>query len=260
VVDAGATGVAMTGIRALLADLGSEQRELRARVAGIAEDDWLRPTPARGWDVRDTIAHLADTDEMAIATATGAPGSINERAAGAASGEDVTYAGVLQGRRRRGAEVLAWWDATAAAEHAMFEALDPDLRVPWGIGMRTPSFVTARLMETWAHGLDVGAALGVEVHDTDRLAHVAWLATRALPYAYTLAGREPPSDPLRVELTLPSGAQWSFGPSDAADRITGAASDYCRVFVHRRKLADAPGLSAAGPTATAALAVARAFL
>ena len=67
-------------------------------------------------------------------------------------------------------------------------------------------------METWAHGLDVHAALGAEPVDTDRLAHVAWLATRALPYAYSVAGREPPPAPLRVELTLPSGAPWTFGP------------------------------------------------
>ena len=88
--------------------------------------------------------------------------------------------------------------------------------------MRAPSFVTARLMETWAHGLDVARARGAPAVDTDRLAHVAWLATRALPYAYSVAGREPPPAPLRVELTLPSGATWTFGPEDAADRITGS--------------------------------------
>ena len=33
-------------------------------------------------------------------------------------------------------------------------------RIPWGIGMGRPAFVTARLMETWAHGLDVHAAVG----------------------------------------------------------------------------------------------------
>ena len=249
-----------TGLGALLDDLGAEQRELQAHLRNVDRDAWLRPTPARGWDVRDTIAHLADTDEMAIATAIGLPGSINERAEVAASGEDLTYQGVLHGRRRSGAEVLAWWESTTAAEHDMFVALDPNLRVPWGIGMRAPSFVTARLMETWAHGLDVCAAIGIEPRDSDRLGHVAWLATRALPYAYSLAGREPPADPVRVELTLPSGAAWTFGPIDAENRITGPAGEYCRVFVHRLKLADARGLRADGPAATAALSVARAFL
>jgi uncharacterized protein (TIGR03084 family) len=156
--------------------------------------------------------------------------------------------------------VLAWWASSSAAEREMFEALDPNVRVPWGIGMRAPSFITARLMETWAHGLDVCSAIGVEPVDTDRLAHVAWIATRALPYAYSVAGREPPSDPVRVELTLPSGAAWTSGPADAANRITGPASEYCRVFVHRLNVADAHALRAEGSAATSALSVARAFL
>ena len=104
------------------------------------------------------------------------------------------------------------------------------------------------------------AALHVEPHDTDRLAHVAWLATRALPYAYTVAGREPPAEPVRVELTLPSGAEWTMGPASAENRITGPAGEYCRVFVHRSTLADAPNVHAEGAAAIDALTVARAFL
>src|SRR5258705_11333201 len=110
-----------TAVRALLDDLEAEQHVLLDLVRAIDADEWLQPTPARGWDVRDTIAHLADTDEMAIATATGAPGSLNGRAATAASGEDVTFQGVLRGRRRSGPEVLSWWEATTEAEREMFE-------------------------------------------------------------------------------------------------------------------------------------------
>ena len=48
-------------------DLAAEQRAAAGtRRARSTPDAWLQPTPARGWDVRDTIAHLADTDEMAI--------------------------------------------------------------------------------------------------------------------------------------------------------------------------------------------------
>ena len=249
-----------TGIADLLVDLTAEQRSLQDVLHSLDEDAWLAPTPARGWDVRDTVAHLADTDEMAIATATGRPGSLNERAATTASTEDVTYLGVLHGRRRTGREVLEWWESSADAMHDMFAALDPNVRVPWGIGMRPPSLVTARLMETWTHGLDVRAAVGADAHDTDRLAHVAWLATRALPYAYTVAGREPPTEPLRVELTLPSGAAWTFGPDDAANRITGPAGEYCRVFTHRSSRTAAPNVKAVGAAADDALTVARAFL
>ncbi len=249
----------MTDVAELVGDLEAEQLDLQSLVARIDADAWFAPTPAWSWDVRDTIAHLADTDEMAIDTATGGPYAINDVAARAASGPDVTYHGVLKGRALPGAIVGAWWRRTSEAERAMLRALAPDARVPWGIGMRTPSFVTARLMETWAHGIDVRVALGVPAVDTDRLAHVAWLATRALPYAFSVAGREPPADPIRVELTLPSGALWVNGPEAAPDRITGSAGDYCRVFVQRLRYADT-SLVIEGDAARAAIAVARAFL
>jgi hypothetical protein len=96
--------------------------------------------------------------------------------------------------------------------------------------------------------------------DTDRLRHIAFLATRALPYAFSFAGRPLPVAPLRVELVLPSGAPWTHGPADAADRITGPAGEYCRVFVQRIPLSSAPNLVATGAGARDALEVARAFL
>ena len=54
------------GLGELLDDLAAEQRALQEELAEIDADSWLRPTPARGWDVRDTVAHLADTDDMAV--------------------------------------------------------------------------------------------------------------------------------------------------------------------------------------------------
>ena len=249
----------MTALAALLADLEAEQRELQAVVAHIDADAWLRPTPAWGWDVRDTIAHLADTDEMAVDTVHDGPDAINARAARAASGEDVTYRGVLRGRRVPGADVAAWWAGASKRVREELAGVPEDRRLAWGIGMRPPSLVTARLMEVWAHGLDVRTALGVPAVDTDRLAHIAWLATRALPYAYSVAGREMPPAPLRVDLTLPSGATWSSGPPGAADRITGSAGEYCRVFVHRLRPADT-SLVVEGDAARSAIGVARAFL
>ncbi|HEY5012398.1 MAG TPA: maleylpyruvate isomerase family mycothiol-dependent enzyme [Acidimicrobiia bacterium] len=244
----------------LIADLASEQLELQAVCASLSADEWLTPTAARGWDVRDTIAHLADTDEIAIDTIDDGPRSLNRFVTLFASSRDVTLWGVLRGRRRSGADVLAWWERTSTLECERLAGLAGTARVPWGIGMGRPAFVTARLMETWAHGLDVRNAVGVESVDTDRLRHVAFLATRALPYAFSYAGRAFPATPLRVELDLPSGATWTHGPADAPDRITGPAGEYCRVFVQRLSVRDAPGLTATGAAAREALVVARAFL
>lgn len=247
-------------LTSLLADLAAEQSALQSVLGAVTGDNWFRATPAKGWDVRDTVAHLADTDEIAIDTCTGGPRALNVFALQLSSPEDVTLWGVLHGRKMPGAAVLGWWCDTSARERAVLGALDPVERVPWGLGMRPPSFVTARLMECWAHGLDVHAALGIPAVDTDRLRHVAWLSVRALPYAFGVAGREPPGGELRVELTLPSGATWCIGHDDAPNRVRGPASEFCRLFVHRLRLPDATGLVAEGEGAEAALEVARAFL
>jgi uncharacterized protein (TIGR03084 family) len=245
---------------ALLEALEREQTSLQVDLRDLNADDWFRPTPSKGWDVRDTVAHLADTDEIAIDTCTGGPRPLNEFAARLASAEDTTLWGVLRGRRRAGSDVLSWWETTSARERDVIADLDPATRVPWGLGMRPPSLVTARLMETWAHGLDARAALGLPVLDTGALRHIAWLSHRALPYAFSFVGREPPGD-IRVELTSPSGDEtWEYGPAGASNRITGPAGEFCRLFVQRMSRDEARGLVAEGDAAVAALEVARAFL
>lgn len=245
----------------LLGALEREQAGLQTELRDLPVDHWFRPTPAKGWDLRDTVAHLADTDEIAIDTCLGGPRPLNDFAARFASAEDTTLWGVLRGRRRPGHDVLAWWEHTSARERDVLAALDPAIRVPWGLGMRPPSFVTARLMETWAHGLDVRTALGLPIVDNDALRHVAWLSYRALPYAFSFAGRDAPAGNLRVELTSPSGDEiWEYGPAGAPNRITGPAGEFCRLFVKRLTRKDASGLVAEGAGADAALDVARAFL
>ena len=78
-------------------------------------------------------------------------------------------------------------------------------------------------METWAHGLDVRAALGREPNDTDRLCMSCGSQPVRSPTRTGVAGREPSAEPLRVECTLPSGALWSTGPAgrDQQDRRSG---------------------------------------
>jgi uncharacterized protein (TIGR03084 family) len=247
------------GVAAVVDDLAAEQAALVAVLAPLDTDDWFRPTPSWSWDVRDTVAHLADTDELAIDTCTDGPRALARVIAGCASAEDVTLGGVLRGRRLSGAEVLAWWRRTQVAEREVLLEVDPTTRVPWGLGMRPRSFATARLMETWAHSLDVHDALGTTPADTDRLRHVAWIAVNAIPYACSVAGVAPPEAPIRVELTLPSGASWTSGPDDAGDRITGSASEFCRVFVQRRPLSST-ALVGEGDGAALALRVARSYL
>ncbi len=78
--------------------------------------------------------------------------------------------------------------------------------LPWfGPPMAAASTATARLMETWAHGLDIADTLGVTRPPTDRLRHIARIGVRARDFAYATHGLTPPAEPFRVELTAPGG-------------------------------------------------------
>ena len=75
-----------------------------------------------------------------------------------------------------GDELLEWWGSAHRAMAEVFAAADPSVRVPWfGPPMGALSFVSARLMETWAHGQDVCDALDAIREPSDRLRHIAHL-------------------------------------------------------------------------------------
>jgi uncharacterized protein (TIGR03084 family) len=135
-------------------------------------------------------------------------------------------------------EVLGRWRAARADMLKAFDELDPAARIPWyGPPMSARSFVTARLMETWAHGQDVGDALGLTREPTHRLRHIAHLGVLPRPYTYQVRGLQMPDDPIFVELDGPDGEVWTWGePAD--NSVRGPALDLCLVVVRRRHVDD----------------------
>jgi uncharacterized protein (TIGR03084 family) len=113
-------------------------------------------------------------------------------------------------------------------------------------------------METWAHGLDVYEALGIEPPVTDRIKPVAHLGVRTRNFAFSVHGLDAPAEEFRVELTAPSGEIWSWGPEDAAQRVTGTAYDFCRLVTQRIHREDTD-LVATGDDAARWLTIAQAF-
>ena len=117
--------------------------------------------------------------------------------------------------------------------------------------------VSARLMETWAHGQDVVDALGASRRSTDRLRHVAHIGVRARPFSYMIHGREVPAESVHVALRSPSGETWEWGePSD--DRVAGDALDFCLVVTQRRHVRDT-GLRVEGAAGREWIEIAQAF-
>jgi uncharacterized protein (TIGR03084 family) len=243
---------------ALAADLAAESAVTRALVTGLDEADWHTPTPAVGWDIADQIAHLAYFDEAAVRSAVQPDEFRAELAAAQADGLDADTIAARY-RDRTGVQTLAWFDTARADLLETFITLDPRQRLPWfGPPMSAASSLTARLMETWAHTQDIADALGVTREPTGRLRHVAHIGIGARAYSYAARGQIPPDTPVRVELNAPDGTLWTWGPDDAADRVTATALDFCLLVTQRRHRDDL-ALTAAGPAALQWMAIAQAF-
>jgi uncharacterized protein (TIGR03084 family) len=235
----------------LLTDLADEQASLDRLLASLPAAEWVRCTPAPGWTIADQVGHLA-ASEWAAALALA--GRSNE---------------VFGGQAREPTEregdptaLLDAWRTARAATLAAFAPLGDRDRVVWGAGpMSARSFAEARLMETWAHGLDCHAALEIAPVDTVRLRWIAGLGLRALPYAFSLTKDPPPGDIRNIALDLlaPDGTRWRYGPSATADVIRGSAGEWCRVVTRRSRAGDT-SLQAGTPLAALALEVARAYL
>jgi uncharacterized protein (TIGR03084 family) len=244
-------------LRPLIADLDAESQVLFDLLAGV--EDWRTPTPAEGWAIADQVSHLAYFDETTLLSLTDPDRFRAEADALAAQGEDFTEHVAAAHHDRTGPDLLAWFRATRKSLVDGYATVDPARRLPWyGPDMGVASSITARLMETWAHGQDIADALGVTREPTARLRHVGHIGIRALPYSFTVRGLPVPADPIHIELAAPDGSQWTWGPVEAADRITGPALDFCLVVTQRRHRDDTD-LVATGDTARAWLAIAQAF-
>jgi uncharacterized protein (TIGR03084 family) len=244
---------------ALTADLAAESAELYEVLSLLGGSDWDRATPAEGWTVRDQVVHLAWADDAAVLAATEPARFRAEADADMAAGMDFPDRVVAAHRALAGVEAFGWLQRARRSYLDTFAALDPGTTLPWyGPDMSAASSVTARLMETWAHGQDVADALGVVRRPTARLRHVAHLGVRTMGWSFRLRDRPVPDVPVRVELTAPDGESWTWGPEDAADRVTGPAEDFCLLVVQRRHRSRT-ALTATGPVADAWLDLAQAF-
>ena len=124
--------------------------------------------------------------------------------------------------------------------------------------MSARSMLTARLMETWAHGYDIADAVGATLKPTDRLRHVAHIGVGARRFSFAANKREMPVGDVYVELTAPSGELWTWGESSTENSVKGDALNFCLAVTQRRHLDDCC-LSVHGSLAVEWMSIAQAF-
>jgi len=252
----------VTGMAAaapIVTDLRAESDDLDALVCDLEPARWATETPAPGWTIAHQIAHLLWTDRVALTAITDQPGftEILGRAAENPSGFVDAGAEELVGLSP--ADLLADWRTTRAVLHEELLTVADGRKLPWfGPPMSAASMATARLMETWAHGLDVADALGVTRAPTARLRSIAHIGVRTRDFAYAVNGLAPPSEPFHVKLTAPDGSEWTWGPEDAGQQVGGPAEHFCMLVTQRRPRSEL-AVVAVGEDANRWLGIAQAF-
>lgn len=249
-------------LTSVLFDLKTEGDRVEGWVIGLTIDEWRTPTPAEGWDIATQVAHLIWTDEVAHLAANAANDKEAWDAVVLKAIEDPTGfvdAEALRLAQLQPGELLERWQASRPFLAGALRQVPEGEKLPWfGPPMSPTSMATARFMETWAHGLDIADALGIVPAQTDRIRHVAHIGVRARNFAFLNNGLEAPTEEFRVELTAPSGALWTWGPEDAAQRVSGPAYDFCLLVTQRRHRDDL-ALTAEGADADRWLDIAQAF-
>lgn len=230
----------MSTLDTVLADLTAESEELDAFVSTIDPDQWSVRTTPEGWTVGHQIGHLHWTDEMSLL-------AIRDEAAFTAGFEEMLphadtmvddEAAALAGLPVE--DLMTRWRTTRQELAEALGGVPDGEKVPWfGPPMSPMSMATARLMETWAHSLDVYDAFGADKPRTDRIRNVCHIGVRTFSYVHMVRGEEAPAVEVRVELTAPSGEVWTWGPEDAEERVTGDAWDFALLATRRRHRDDA---------------------
>jgi uncharacterized protein (TIGR03084 family) len=249
----------MAGAESIVAELRAESDQLDALVAALPEQGWRTATPAPGWTIAHQIAHLHWTDRVAVVAVTDEAGFAELLTLAAKNPGGFVDEGAEELAVTPPTDLLAVWRRTRTRLYEELLRVESGRKLPWfGPPMSAASMATARLMETWAHGLDVADALGVKRSASPGLKSIAHIGVRTRDFAFAVNGLPAPAEPFLVELRAPDGAAWSWGPADAAQRVTGSAEDFCMLVTQRRPHAELD-VAAVGPDAERWLTIAQAF-
>ena len=188
----------------VLAALAAEEDRLERLLESLADDAWNEASLCEGWSIADVVLHLAQTEETVVAT-LGGEGFTTPPMEAVASVDQLMQKWVEYERGEEPRSVLDRWKKARRAALDGLRAADPDTPVQWAAApLRPRTLATTRLSEHWIHAMDIADPVGIELPDTDRLWHIARLAHRTIPYAFTRAGADTPPT-VRLELDAPGG-------------------------------------------------------
>lgn len=243
-------------------DFRDECDALAAILEPLNDDDFDAVTQFKGWSINDVLGHLH---------------MFNVAADLSIESDDLflDFFAKIAARMSKGATMLQaqYPFLDGLSGHALFTAwkggcdnladnfsrIDPKIRLKWaGPDMSARSSVTARQMETWAHGNEVFDLLGVARKETDRLKNIVHLGVSTYKWAFINRQQTPPEPAPWINLTAPSGDNWQWNDRQLDNSVSGAAVEFAQVVTQGRNIDDT-ALILTGQTAKDWMKIAQCF-
>ncbi|MDJ0920493.1 MAG: TIGR03084 family metal-binding protein [Henriciella sp.] len=230
-------------------DFRAESQALFELLKTADARQFAEPTQFKSWTINTVLQHLHFWNQMARFQIVDEAELLNRMAGigkhpGRMRGYEADHFNGLGGRT-----LLEAWHQGVQETADIFATADPKARLKWaGPDMSARSSITARLMETWAHGQEVYDHLGVIRRNKDRIQNIVVLGVNTFGWTYKARRQTPPGPMPHLVLTAPSGAVWTYGEDSEIERIEGSAEAFCQVVTQTRNVADTD-LRVTGPIA-----------
>lgn len=242
-------------------DFRDESEALYALLEPLKDEDLERATQFKGWKINDVLTHLHLWNwaaDLTLKDSAAFDEFLQQVASHVAGGSlrdfENTWIKGLKGK-----ELLNEWHTFCLSMSDRYAAANPKARVKWaGPDMSVRSKITARLMETWAHGQEVYDLLGVKRVDKDRIKNIAMLGVNTFGWTFVCRGLEVPAIAPHVKLSAPSGDTWEWNEPSEENRVEGLAAEFCQVVAQVRNIAET-NLKVTGEVATRWMSMAQCF-
>ena len=175
-------------------DFRDECDALHAALENAPAEAWAEPTQFKGWTFDDVLGHLYFFDhasEIAARSRDEVQALFRDIFQASATGVSlIDYSRRwLQGCA--GSALLERWRTQYQRLAEIYAAFEPGHRLAWaGPDMSARSFMSARQMETWAHGQAIFDALGIDRVEHDRLRNIAVMGVNTFDWTFKVNRRD----------------------------------------------------------------------
>ncbi len=243
-------------------DFLEESEDLEELLLAIKDQDYEVETQFKRWTISDILRHLHLFNQAAELTLK--DGTMFQKMFLELKSLRAEGASLLEAQRRMlddlsGRELFEKWREGCRVLAKNYYESDPKKRVLWaGPNMSARSSITARQMETWAHGQAIYDLFGLERVESDRIKNIVHLGVKTFGWTFVNRGLAIPETAPHIKLISPSGNQWEWNEFQEQNIISGLAVDFAQVVTQVRNVADTK-LLVEGKSSCAWMAIAQCF-